>query len=92
VIEIRDSTIANLHVSISQERLNVGTLTARLREQNAAILLMQATSRASEKASALAVVRALETGRTAAEARLQPSATLGYESLNAEAAKLWGTP
>lgn len=93
-IATRDATIANLHISIGQERLNVNTLTGRLREQNAAILQMQAAAKVAQASATLAVRDALEKGRADAANRLQPSPSVppGFESLNAEAAKLWSRP
>ncbi len=91
-IATRDATIANLYVSVTQERLNVSTLTARLREQNAAILLMQATAKAAAASSALAVNKALAAGQANAAARLSSTVAPGYESLNAAGQEIWAKP
>jgi uncharacterized coiled-coil protein SlyX len=67
-IATRDSTIAVQHIAISQERLNVTTLTARLKEQNRAIELLQASAKASEAVASAKALEALRAGEKAAEA------------------------
>jgi hypothetical protein len=84
-IETRDATIANQHISISQERLNVGALTARLREQNNAIALMQSKATEAAASANVAALRAFNQGAREAEALRAPSSIVpsGAPGMNA---------
>lgn len=83
-IQSKDASIANLHISVTQERLNVSTLTAQVREQNHAILLMQAKAKEAETEASIAAVRAFNDGRAAAEKLRQPTTTIapGHAAMN----------
>jgi hypothetical protein len=59
---------ADTLVALQSERSNVTTLHARVREQNSAILLIQAKAKQSESAAAARAIEALRAGEAAAAA------------------------